>query len=47
MYMVFWYESGTGEKRMEGPFKTKAEAEKAPFGYLYPPETKSITIFQV
>lgn len=47
MYKVHWYESGTGYSRMAGPFETKEEAYKAPFGYLNPPEAKSITIFQV
>jgi hypothetical protein len=46
MWFVFWYESGTGEKCMAGPFETYEQARLEPLGRLYPPVTASITIFE-
>jgi hypothetical protein len=45
-WYVFWYESGTGEKCMAGPFETYEQARLEPFGRLYPPITASITVFE-
>jgi hypothetical protein len=46
MWYVFWYESGTGDKCMAGPFDNPEQARLEPLGRLYPPVHASITIFQ-
>lgn len=46
MWYVFWYESGTGERHLAGPFETYEQARLEPLSRLYPPVHASITIFE-
>jgi hypothetical protein len=46
-YRVAWYQSGTGYSLMAGPFKTREEAEEEPYSRSYPPERRSIVVWEV
>ena len=47
MYRVFWYQSGTGESCVAGPFATKEEAYAAPMTKLYPPVRSTIQVYKI
>lgn len=46
-WMVYWVESGTGERIMRGPLDTEEQARREPFTKLYPPVTATIQVWQV
>jgi len=47
MYKVFWYQSGTGDSCVAGPFATKEEAYAAPLTKLYPPIRSTIQVYKI
>jgi hypothetical protein len=46
MWMVSWIESGTGERRTEGPFETEERARGEASRKLYPPIRATIQVWR-
>jgi len=46
MWMVSWIESGTGDRRTEGPFETEERARGEASCKLYPPIRATIQVWR-